>query len=452
MKSKMSLLGHLVDQDKKVVTVNINVGYSVVIPVTINYDTGLLFTLAEQMSEEQSLDMNIVLPGFDEFSTTLYVTFISGHDMTNMFVIDRQTMIHCLSIYDLMGDINFFKWLLTSLFKLWTVLSPVMYGSRVSEEVKWDIWLHSPHQLLPEIWQLDPTFMKTWLQRDDNKNVVVNSDELFIYETVTVGTNENFATDNIDDDHSIITTTKSTSYTRRYDDINICNNKIEERTRKEILSVEYNTTYNGYDHGKVIIEYCGDGGGDNENNNNVPETEIYYAIDGIEFGSFKFYEKDSLVLQYYNINGKHEGITTHYYSGSGRIKCETPYLRGLCHGEEVNYYDTDANSSYSYNHNKKYVTEWVRDKRIKTTYYKDLYIEVDYRDDDGNLQSLPISYKFYTVTNGQQGSTPTRKITNPCTKELAKHDIHYDNEGYSVKDDSYTKNWIYDINSMSWCK
>jgi len=465
----MSLSG-LTFKSKNTITVGINVGYNVVIPVTINHDTGLLFTLAEHMNDSdgndsgndncsESLDMSVVLPGFDEFATIVYITFISGtKDMNDVLIVDRHAMAQCLAIYDLTGDTNFFNWLLVSLFKLWTTLSPVMYGNNVSNEVKWEIWLRLPYQLLPDVWQSDTNFMNSWLQRSDNKHVVINGDETFTYEVVTTNTKVYMTTvteQGIVDINNIITT-KATTYDRQHDNVVISNNKIEDAIDDNIVFVEYNTTYNDHDQGKITVienntidNNNGDNDDGNTNINSICERTVYYAINGDECGLYKTYEGDNLCSQWYRINGRMEGMKIQYFT-NGKVKHETSYKCGQNHGLEIKYYDTNV---YGPLPQRKMVAEWDRGKKMSSTYYYQnfSYIETRYITDDGNIQPQPqpqpqpLCYKFYTG-NGNL----TRKITNPVDTDCVKHDTHYDDDGLIIKSDTYSNEWKYSIRRRLW--
>jgi len=451
----MSSSINLIDRDKSVVTINVNIGYEIIIPVTINYDTGLLFTLAEQLCGEETLDMKLILPNFDEFATTLYTYFISGKNMTDVYVTDRQTMIKCLSIYDLVGDTNFFNWLLTSLFKLWTVLSPIMYSNQVSEEVRWDLWLRCPHQLLPDYHVADPDFQKVWLRRDNNKSVTINDNEHFFYEVIITST-ETGTDDNDGDD--IITTTK-TIKTTGYDRPNtkISNNYVQEKRNGQTTIIDYNTTFNDVKHGITNTEYC-------DGEYFYPGVEIYHCVNGMEYGPYNTYIEGKLQSQYYNINGHKQGLLTKYFVenvnnsiNEKRIACERHYKDGRCHGEEIGYCNTTSTPR------KKFVNEWDHGQCVTHTQYYPCHtrIKTTYKA-DGIIHILPVSYEFYTVTNihennnnykedKEEKKTLTRKITNPIDDKLTKHDIYYHSDGNIIKDNTYPDSWVYNISDRSWC-
>jgi len=152
----------------------------VVFPVTIDKDTGEIYIFQSDIAalspsgEVPAFNLRTFLKDVDRVAFNVYVEFLRDHHVE---IIDRPTMIGCLTIYSLTEDKNFLKHILSQLFKYWTLLSPVLYDLRVANEIKYDIWQYCPKQLLPQEWLDDPIFMTAWKANPDNKNVKLNGEE-----------------------------------------------------------------------------------------------------------------------------------------------------------------------------------------------------------------------------------------------------------------------------------
>jgi len=113
---------NLVDQNKSSKEVTLDIGYDLVVPVIINEDTGLLFTLSGDVRDRETIKFADILPSINDAASTLYLYFLRGRDTSKVFIVDRVTMTDCLNIYDFTGDSNFLYFILKSLFKFWTIL------------------------------------------------------------------------------------------------------------------------------------------------------------------------------------------------------------------------------------------------------------------------------------------------------------------------------------------
>jgi len=420
--------------------VKINIGYGIThLPVTINHDTGILFSLVEDMDlnvhnehDDELLDISTLFPKFDDAAFSLYIYFLYGLDMTDVYVVDRNTMINCLAIYDYTGDNNFFRFLLRCLFKLWTVLSPVLYSNRVSEEVKWELWLHSPYQLLPESWQLDTVFMKLWQAREDNKHVIINGNEEFEFEHVT----EKVTTDNGDDDEQetalITVIDKVTSYSRHIDNVNVNNTEVKLVRNDQLIGIDIKTIYNGKVQGKRTEETF-------HGNNMGIGLAVSNTVNGSDNGPFVRYKEGKLQSVSYKINGSIEGTKVHYYN-NGKIKRKTEYSNNLFDGLEIMYFDSPDSKP-------KFKLVWLSGKKLEQTYYSENssdYHVARYVVDD-EIRKLPVSYSFYT-----SDGIIKREITYPLDRDVDKHDITYDTDGHTINDTSYDNTWLYSLKTDTW--
>jgi len=170
---------NLVDGSNKVTKdISVGVGYNVSIPVTINADTGFLFTMSNDIEGDGVIDLPELLSGVGEVALTLYVSCLRGKEVP---IFDRLTLVDCLRIYSMTEDSNFLSLIMSQLFNRWTLLSPALYDVRVDTDVLRDVWLRCPHQLLPDKLLDDDHFMAEWLSYDNNKHVTLNKSEVLTY-------------------------------------------------------------------------------------------------------------------------------------------------------------------------------------------------------------------------------------------------------------------------------
>jgi antitoxin component YwqK of YwqJK toxin-antitoxin module len=443
-------------------TIDVNIGYDIIIPITVNENNGFLFTLATDTARyDEPININDLLPKLvDTSALSLYIYFLRGMppsqqpssqqpssqqpslqqptqspsqqiNTDDVLVVDRQTMIDCLQIYDLMGDGNFFQFLLKSLFKLWTVLSPVLYSNKVSEEVKWEIWLQCPYQLLPDMWQQNDAFMRLWHKNVNNKIVIINGDEVFTFEHVSeriIMDEVNIANGEDEDEHLVdVPTTvreKVTSYIRQHDNVNISDKKITDIREGKIIDTEYYTTYNGKEQGKVITELGTD-------------VTTSNKINGVDNGPENNRKGEILRWKDYKINGDMEGLKTYYYD-NGRVSRKTMYKKGQFNGLDILYLNTAQPE-------RQIAIEWVDGRKLKqTSYSKDGYVEADHVI-NGQVYIVPVAYRFYTPDG-----ILTRTITYPLSRAETKLDTFYDDEGHQINTISYGKNQTFDIRFNKW--
>jgi antitoxin component YwqK of YwqJK toxin-antitoxin module len=418
-------------------TIEINIGYDVIIPVVIDENNGLLYTIFnEAVKHNEPIKINDLLPKLtDTQALNLYIYFLRQSGIDNLPIVDRQTMIYCLQIYDLLDDVNFFRLLLKSLFKLWTILSPMLYSNKISNEVKWEIFLYCPYQLLPEIWQEDKAFMRLWHKNKDNKLVTINSDEVFTYQHVSERTmmeENNLAGDgdgDEDEDGEVIIVPitvmeKVTSYVRHHDDIVVYNREVSGIKNSQVMVTEYNTSYNGMEQGKKVTSI-------------VNNTTTINMINGISNGPETNYDETKLKSKNYNINGKIEGIKTCYYD-NGQVRRITKYMDGTFDGLDI-----------AYNNPVKprptLAIEWKAGYKLKQTFYSENRdVEADYVLND-KVFTLPISYSFYTPDG-----VLTRKITNPIDANVEKYDTYYNRQGNSIDEKIYSKEQRFNVKRNTW--
>ena len=179
----------------KKMEIKISPEYGVFIPVTLNPNSGVIYSMQSDMqafghessstttpSSYPNFNLQLLLKDVDEVAVTTYLQFLTNNPVD---IVERNVMLDCLRIYSLTEDSNFFQHLLSQLLNYWTILSPVLYDPLVAEGVKDDIWLCCPRQLLPRWYLSNTAFMKRWRDNPANKEVSLNVFENFHYEWQT---------------------------------------------------------------------------------------------------------------------------------------------------------------------------------------------------------------------------------------------------------------------------
>jgi len=324
------MAANLVDNSKPQKEVTLNIGYELIVPVIINSDSGLIYTFSGDIRGNEAIKLANVIPQVSDAASTLYLYVLRGRDTSNTFIVDRPTMIDCLAIYNFTGDTNFLAYILVSLFKFWTILSPVLHSDKVSDEVKWELWFHCPYQVLPDVWLDNPHFMRVWRERQDNKYVRLNADEVFDFEHVTTKVNTPEANGANEDEEEEIPSTfieKSTSYSRQTDQTVISVNEIKEMQDNNVASITNNTTYNGKTQGEKVKQWRMSG-----------ERIISNTINNVREGPSKSYVHNMLISESYMDSDVMEGLMTTFYD-NGRVMTKVSYKGGQVDGKYVTYKD-----------------------------------------------------------------------------------------------------------------
>ena len=395
----------------------IYVGYGVTFNVTVNKNSGIIYTAQldmERMSNEAvPFDLEKFLLNINVVAVTNYVCFLRG---LKVEIVDRDTMMGSLQIYSLTEDKDFFKYTLEQLFKFWILLSPVLYDDRLATEIKWDVWCHCPRQVLPQWFLDDRPSMTTWSRNPDNKLVTLNTTDTLEYvvkeesKDVNEPDGENTGTKKV--------TYHGSKYHRDADNFGLI--VIDKTTVVRNLAGEQTNEYNL--HSQSIVE----GGNIVEHGLEIqtnPFTGLRQSgvdFEGRNYGPSVAYHHDKPDYEGYYVDGKQVGTYRSYYE-SGRIKDEENFsLSGKIITENTYYDDTD--------HTLKSHADYEDDKFVcKITHELDASrIEVtrevmSYYDKDGDL---------------------TRQITNPFEKG-EKHELTYNEQGQIVGDTLFDPDLFY---------
>ena len=274
--------------------------------------------------------------------------------------------------------------------------------------------------------------MRVWREREDNKYVKLNADEVFDFERVTTTTqpvlnNEGNGDDEegaVDEEVPSVFIEKSTSYTRQSDGSVINSNEIREMHDDVTFSVTSNITHNGREQGKVIVDH-------------LHIREISNEINGTQNGPYERFNEGPLVWKSYKDNGDTEGITTTFYL-NGMIHQSISYKHSQYDGDYINYRNA-VNSPIDK------ISKFTDGEKLSTTYYQNnSHVEANHVK-DGMIKIQPISYDFYNLRG-----VLTRRITNPIGLHKTKVDTVYDDDGNIVSETEYGKNQVFNINTMKW--
>lgn len=451
----MSTNNNLVDSDKDTRLIEIDVGYDVFLPVTINSDSGLLYEVSEltnfnltqtsqrvsqaadqlvaQQGQTRSIKLRELFPKVNEVTLSYYIYFLRGKELT---IVTRAELIDCFNFYSLLGDTNFFECLLKSLFKLWTVLSPALYSGKIIETIEWEIWLRCPYQVLPDSWLQDRKLMTSWRERDNNKYVMLNGDEVFDFEDVKVeeiAVNDDLVEDDEGAEQAVqqrqVNITKVTSYTRQHDAIEVAHKTVQEMVDGTITGVDDFTSYNGLKQGKSSFSYSF-----------ADSTDTTYDIfiAGKTNGVMELLKDGRPKTVAYYIDGYKEGLETSY-SRNGKLERVTHWLNSQRHGLETFYFISASPSLYS-------VALWQDNEMVERTNYKKNghYIKSSYIQ-NGKIAVLPFFYKIYDDQNRLR-----RVITNPLHKNVVKRDIEYDDQGKVTSDKNHVETETFNPNNEKW--
>jgi len=393
---------------KKMLKTEILVEYGVVFPVTLNEDSGIIYTAQLDLQAlgqtATPFDLQALLRGdINKVAITTYVQLLREMEVD---IIDRETMIGCLRVYSLTEDKNFFEHILLQLFSYWTILSSVLYDPNVSNEIKYDVWQNCPKQVLPR-WHLDDSvFMRTWLANPDNKYVTLNGDERLYY---IVPDTEGGEGEGEDEGNVRI---KRTSYTRSAGQVKIERNDthiIEYEEGELIEDSEEDNQYfskRGLDrglHGSQLYIYKVD---------DSRTMNVYF--NGQEYGPQVMFKDGRLSnSQYYD--GSRTVVAYKQYYDSGRMAIANSDITR--DGEEIareeEFYDNEDNSL-------KFVQEWIQDQESQSTTYKpygSYYVNL------GNH-----AFSFYT----KDGRLTQQLIASDIDDET-QH-IVYDDNGIVISD------------------
>jgi len=404
--------------------VTIDLGNAVNFSVSVDKESGYLYDAHQYSGEDVLVDLKSLLKQVSDVSLTDYVYFLtlttlnsksnnktssesdnkpnnnnsSTPENRQSVIVDPDVMIDCLRIYSVTGDNNYFKYLVTQLYKFWTLLSPVLYlPNDVDDNVKWDLYLHTPHLLLPKPYINNSKFFDVWLELNLNKEIVINGDQKFIYKsTKTAG---------------------KTGITTRYVGVN---NKLTV-SKINISNMQY-TSCNNKNQGQFVVS-----------KNGSPVAEMMY-INGLRCGPSTAYIDNKVSTQFYYLDDLQQGNELTFYD-SGRVLSEITYRNGEIVNKRL-WYDDE-------HHSLEAVVEYSESHPFKGEHF--------YQDGThAHITYVPMESCFerreHTIMLFTQSGLPLWKIVygNPTIQYF------FDDKNNVVSQHTYTPNDEYSLEARQW--
>jgi len=291
------------DKEQSKVKIDIEISEGVVIPVTIDKDSGFLYEEYRSTNGRDIVNLQLFLESTEDVSYNTYIYFLRGKYTP---IADRNTMSGCLSVYLLTDDRNFFDYILGELFRLWSILSPVLSSLKVPTGVKRDIWLYCPYQLLPDDYLEDDDFMTDWSAIQENKAVTINDNETLEYRKKTkslILTNgDKFHEENV------------VSYKRETDSLKIVSGDSITFGRDGNVVINTRTSYNDKTQGVSAVAF-------------PPVVVRHISLNGSANGLETRLVDGRLTKRVYYLDNKYEGPWIEYYP-DGRVSKEIMFRNG----------------------------------------------------------------------------------------------------------------------------
>lgn len=469
------------DPSTAIVTTRVDVGYGGHITVNVNLQSGLIYDVQVAAAHKQPFDLGYYRDRVSDFSLSIYLYFLRHYPLHQQpqqqqqlhqqpqqhhqqqqqqpqiasyagQITDRATMIDCLKLSSLLIDDNFFEFLIQQLFKRWTLLSPVLYSSKVTDDTKYRIWLRCPQQLLPEQW-LDiqsastnnqtanqtadqeqeierAAFQRLWLARTDNKRVTVNDNEILEY-VERAGLSD----DSDDSDDPDVAVDLNSTYTKTI--VAYHNDKTKDliatiqttdyyRGEPTVYSVE--NYFNDRSHGPALTD---------EKEIRVVAKGSY--IGGELAGQRLIYDSDVLVEDRYYVDNMRKGEERQYYS-SGQLK-EVITLNGGDMSRNVKTWHDDPDHTL-----KSEIKDSMNDGLVSANFYRldGSYITTIIQ--PAVTLQLSVTALIFHSASGRI----TREISHPLDTSVTKRDIHFDALGRVTSDQVRQHELVYDVDSDEW--
>jgi len=350
--------------------VSIDVGYKVILSVSVNDKSGYLYDHYQSYGSNIPVDLITLLKG-DMFNTSItnYVYFLLHSNDSNIdnVIFNTDTMLGNLEIYHITEDNNYFTYLIGQLHAFWTLLSPVLYNPKLNINVKWDIYLHCPHHFLPASFIDNHLLFKQWLSNNENKIIILNGNEEFKFKQ---------------NSYDQITTNYSNCTIGNRVEVNINKSKTGVTTNSESYSDEVRGHYKI--HGQFSVT-----------DDDIVVTS-HNHINGKTYGPTVETEKSNKVRSTgYVIDGVKNGLVTHYYP-TGNVKFEIMYKNGKQHGQMKVW--RDRNHDHDHDHILNHTIEYCEGRVLSITFYS-LNSNEYYTNTYGPTGDIETETYFSTVTH-----------------------------------------------------
>jgi antitoxin component YwqK of YwqJK toxin-antitoxin module len=426
----------------------VNLGDEIIFTVSVNEKSGYLYDqyIFSNCDSKTVVDLRMLLKGLPLSSISYYHYFLVHDTISQTVITNSEVMSDCLKIYHITKDDNFFNYLMVQFRKFWNTMTPLLYSNSISDDIKWDIYLQCPHQLIPKLYIDDRVFFKTWLTNNIDKNIIVNDNESYVYQnkdeyTVEVGYHNLHSHDivwktllktndvyeqkqhvgNADSEKQYVDNPDGKNLDIKLE--NFYNGKIEGlitvlRLDENKSIEETGIIMNGKKFGPDVLYY----------DNGQQHQRLYYGKNGI-IGLRIESEKDGGLLhqQLYTDDETNGHLITYY--NSGRIYSTFP-PNGT--GESKVWYDNK-------NHTLKYIFKYHEYKKVGDIKYYRL-------NGDHAVIILDETEKYHTITMFDSDDIRTKLIVfgSPSVETIFGYD------GNIFSENTYDPNLFYDIDKDTW--
>jgi len=336
--------------------VDVDFGNDIIPSVPINDRSGFLYNhyqefvrdIEESDSREvpPSVDINRLLSSVDVEYRQHYFFFLRKYKNNNILTVKQ--MLNSFNIYSIVGDDNYFDFLIGQLLDNWSSLSFAVLLT--NHNTQRDIFLHIPYQLIPEHVTNNEVFVREWLRLNGGKPITVNKLEIYTYIYNVSGK-----------DFELV-------YKNRISGVDIqTRHEFHDNGNKSLVSTIRNGKFNG--EFKRWLE-----------NGKLAEQGTY--VDGVQEGLWTEWvisddnEQEHIhSRQGVYVHGKATGLWTVWWLGTNIISAETHYSANRHNGTTVNYYSNGKKRQEEYYSNDILHGEskkWYPTGKLKseTEYYK----------------------------------------------------------------------------------
>ena len=146
--------------------------------VSVPYETAINSVIIKQLLVNVSNGDPIPIPIPSKFEQAIsnYKSFLFGDKPS---IDNAYLLLECFKFANYLEDNNYFNYLLTHLFEMWSEVSFIVYGDDISNQLRYDILQHCPFDFLPQKFRNDNVFIGQWLELNQNKTVIVNGNTMY---------------------------------------------------------------------------------------------------------------------------------------------------------------------------------------------------------------------------------------------------------------------------------
>jgi len=144
--------------------------------VDIPHDCVVWSKLIKDLLLEVGNSELIPIPDKYQIAFNNYASVLTGSKLP---IDDINVLAQCFTLSNYLEDDGYFIYLLSHLFGNWNNFSYIVHHDMVNYDLKYKILLYYAYYFLPHNFRDDTTFIKMWLQLNQDINVVTNSKTVF---------------------------------------------------------------------------------------------------------------------------------------------------------------------------------------------------------------------------------------------------------------------------------